>query len=337
MNLAKNISLISLTLGVAAMSSCLKDSTPNLSPKAGGNNVVAFLDNSVPMNYSGTGGPVYDNSSTWTAADTTNFSMNVAWEGAQENVASDITVNLAIDTAYLDAYNTLNNTSYVLPPSDVFSIPSSVVIKAGTMKTLTSITISYKPDWNGFASYAIPVTITSTSTGTVSTNYGSAIYTFEVDNAFAGTYAINAYHFSVAATTTDSSNNYWLTTLTPTANAFPFGSVDYNTSGYMFSAVSPGTTTTPASGGLTGYTAIGAPAAPASGFMTADNPGHFTLLPGTYGEKPGDATWNSTSFNNTLDASGGAGSLNYWIHVGYATGATSQNGYTTQIYENLSE
>jgi hypothetical protein len=63
---------------------------------------------------------------------------------------------------------------------------------------------------------------------------------------------------------------------------------------------------------------------PASGFMTADNPGGFSFYPGTTG-----GYYNQNRFNNRYDANTKA----FWLHYGYQGGALSQNQYQRQIYE----
>lgn len=77
---------------------------------------------------------------------------------------------------------------------------------------------------------------------------------------------------------------------------------------------------------LTGWTAGGStPVEPASGFMTADNPGNFTF--NTF--QPGTAGFTQSIYNNTYDPA----TRTFYMHYGYAIGSTGQNGYTRQVYE----
>jgi hypothetical protein len=72
------------------------------------------------------------------------------------------------------------------------------------------------------------------------------------------------------------------------------------------------------------------PAAPQSGFMTLDNPSgtDYSLAAPNV---PGSGTWVSSTYNNTYDATNKI----YWLHIGYAGGASSQYNYTRQIYEEM--
>src|SRR6476660_4744244 len=69
------------------------------------------------------------------------MNINVDYSGVDE-APEDITVNVELDTALLTTYNTDNGTSYVLPPSDVFTLPTSVVIKKGTRMGQAEATIT---------------------------------------------------------------------------------------------------------------------------------------------------------------------------------------------------
>ncbi len=67
------------------------------------------------------------------------------------------------------------------------------------------------------------------------------------------------------------------------------------------------------------------PLSPSSNFMTLDNPGSFTYP----GIQPGAAPFLQSTYNNTYDPA----TQTFWMHYGYAVGATDQTGYTRQIYE----
>jgi hypothetical protein len=68
------------------------------------------------------------------------------------------------------------------------------------------------------------------------------------------------------------------------------------------------------------------PAAPASGFMTADNPGKtaYTVTP-----LPGQSPYLQATYNNTYVPS----TRTLYMHYGYGVGSANQNGYTRQVYE----
>lgn len=118
------------------------------------------------------------------------FNVSVEYDGAG-TAPSDITVNLALDNALLNQYNTDNGTSYVVPPTSVYSIPSSVVIKKGTRFASAEAKITNNSSFDFNKAYAIPVAITSTSNNApVSANFGKAVYSFGVRNIYDGVYAV---------------------------------------------------------------------------------------------------------------------------------------------------
>ncbi|MFT3908891.1 MAG: hypothetical protein QM737_05655 [Ferruginibacter sp.] len=81
---------------------------------------------------------------------------------------------------------------------------------------------------------------------------------------------------------------------------------------------------------LVNWVAMGAAAtnvpAPASGFMTQDDPGLFFL-----GEDPapGYGGWDIFAYNNTYDSA----THTIYMHYGYGVGSTNESGYTRQVYE----
>jgi hypothetical protein len=326
MKLSKNISYFMLTLGVGAVStSCLKDSANVTSPGAGStNNVVEFMNSSVPVSYSAIW-PQYDNGVT-IVGDTGGFNMNVDYTGAQTAAPTDITVNIALDTAALTAFNNDQQTNYVLPPADVFSFPSSVVIKAGTEKTITRLTMTAAADYDYSQSYAIPLTITSSSYGIVSTNFGTAIYSFILNNQYTDNYVLTGYFFRAVSGSRSLNLNYYLSTTGVTTNSFPFGDLGTSASQYYFNLNTPS-----AGGAMTNYVATGAtPAAPSSGLMSTDNPGNFGF-PDVAPIAPGSGSWVSSTYNNTYDATNKI----YWLHIGYGSGSTGVSGWSRQVYEKM--
>ena len=67
--------------------------------------------------------------------------------------------------------------------------------------------------------------------------------------------------------------------------------------------------------------------------MDADNPGGIDFssnLSSNGGHVPGDATFNSTIYNNTYDPA----TKTFYMHYGYVNGSVAgESGYTRQIYE----
>ena len=102
----------------------------------------------------------------------------------------DITVNLAVDPTVLTLYNTQNGSNYVVPPSSVVTFPSSVVIKQGTRMTQVKAVVTNNNSYDFAASYALTLKITSASAGTISGNFGAALYSFSLRNVYDGIYSV---------------------------------------------------------------------------------------------------------------------------------------------------
>ncbi|MFL5748494.1 MAG: DUF1735 domain-containing protein [Niastella sp.] len=195
-----NILLFSALL--TGLSSCLKKDAMNIDPDSGTKNVVEFAntgDNvaSVASKYP----RFYADLGTVTAGQVTAINLNVSYSGI-DNASQDITVNLALDTAALSLYNTTDGTDYTVPPTTVCKFPSSVIIKKGTRLTQVDISITISNDFDFNESYALPLKITSASAGTISNNFGSAIYSFGGRNKYDGIYLVkgNVTHPNAAYT-----------------------------------------------------------------------------------------------------------------------------------------
>lgn len=119
------------------------------------------------------------------------FNINVSYSGA-ENASQDITVNLALDQALLDQFNTENGTEYEVPPAGIIEIPSTVVIKAGTRKTTVEAKVTLTDQYDFDKNYGVALKITSASAGTISGNFGAAVYSFSVRNQYDGVYHMEA-------------------------------------------------------------------------------------------------------------------------------------------------
>jgi hypothetical protein len=163
-----------------------------------------------------------------------------------------------------------------------------------------------------------------------------AIFSFILNNPFTGNYDITGYFFHPTSPRALNISDFYLATTGPVSNKFPFGDLGTAANNYYFIANSPEASGAPTSGSLTNYVAAGGtPASPASGFMTLDNPGNINYSTSAF--TPGGSTYNIKAYPNTLDASGGVGSLQYWLHVGYYTGTSSQLGWSRQLYMNMVE
>lgn len=167
------------------VSSCLKQGPINTDP-AYASNVIELANTLDNVTTAGVPG-FYSDLGSVAAGASKSFNINVHYTGP--GVApSDITVTLAADQATLDKYNTTNGTTKVLPPTGVANFPTSVVIKAGTTQTTVQATITVTPGFDFNKAYGLPIKIATASTGIISANYGSAVYSFGVRNIYDGAY-----------------------------------------------------------------------------------------------------------------------------------------------------
>jgi hypothetical protein len=322
MQLHKKTGLLLLASFAIAQMSCLKDAPNNASPSGGSNNVVEFQNSSIPVSYTSVY-PQYDNGVNL-KNDTGSFPVNLNYTGAVSTAPQDIKITLAVNKNALDSFNTDQGTGYELPPVDTYSFSTTATIVKGARQVTVQVHINTAaPDYDYTASYALALTITQSSYGIISSNFGTAVYSFIANNAFAGTYAATGYVFHPSSPRSIG-DNYYIQTAGQFSNFFPVG--DLGPNGYYFAI------TIPASGGaVSNWTAVGScPPAPASGLMTADNPGG-TNYKSAAPNVPGQAPWLSSTYNNTYDAA----HTTFWLHYGYASGGNGQNTFTRQFYEKL--
>jgi hypothetical protein len=190
MQLVRIIKTIALNIAPLAvglsLNSCLKDNnTPPLDISRTVPNLVSFQDNGGEA----VGGAGYG---TTTAPyplynfplnlynDTAGFAAIVIY-GPNGTAPEDITVNLALDTAALTAFNAYNYTNLIYPPDPTtYSFPASVTISKGQTQAYARVTVNGNSNPNPNASYAIPLMITSVSYGSFSSNFGVEINAFSV-------------------------------------------------------------------------------------------------------------------------------------------------------------
>ena len=206
MKLSKYIGFAFAAFFVLTLVSCLKDSPNNSAPGAGTNNVVEFQNTSIPVSYTSIW-PQYKNTFSFTN-DSGGFNANVNFAGPVLNAPQDITLTIALDTAALTAFNNDQGDSYVVPPTDVFSFPSQVVIHKGSRDAQVHISVSGAADYDYTQSYAVPLKITASSYGAVSSNFGTAIYSFIVKNKYDGEYSLRTQTIGWAAYTISDGPTY---------------------------------------------------------------------------------------------------------------------------------
>jgi len=187
----KNIFQKILIAVVAVMlASCLEDDKAALDP-SGSQNILEFLDPSVPSSPAGAIYPAWTTS--FSVSPEATFNQVVSYSGPNPN-NSDIQLVLSIDPIALDDFNEqmeeLGSSTYSLLPSDNYSIPSmNVTIPKG--ETQISIPITVYPDkFDLSKSYAIPLRIASASRGIISAHFSVAVLATVVKNKYDGVYTV---------------------------------------------------------------------------------------------------------------------------------------------------
>ncbi|MCW3117406.1 MAG: hypothetical protein JWM28_1488 [Chitinophagaceae bacterium] len=184
------IKLLLFSATVLGMTSCLKEGSPNVDT-GNASNIIQFSNTG---NNSAAASSKYPNFYTdlgsLAEGATAEFNLNISYAGSA-NAPEDITVNLVVDNDLLTLFNDQNGTTYVIPPTSVFAFPSSVVIKKGTRTAQVKATVTRSADYDFGEAYAIPLSITSASKGTISDNFGKSVYSFGVRNQFDGDYAMD--------------------------------------------------------------------------------------------------------------------------------------------------
>lgn len=203
--ITKLMTLSGILIAMMNFTSCLKDAkAPNLSPDAGTSATVGiWIDNSdgavdgVGGGYSQGGKFNVFNRTIkfFPSTDTAKLNVTVAYLGP-DVAPQDIQVTLAVDAANLAAFNTTGAFSGnwgfdVTQPNatDVWSIPTTVTIPKGQKQATVQVKLK-----NSIAlgqPYAMPIKVSATSYGTVSTNQASAIYLFQRVNNYDGLYMVN--------------------------------------------------------------------------------------------------------------------------------------------------
>jgi hypothetical protein len=235
----KNMKIKTLLFATALVSltSCLKEGRMNTDPGAA-NAVVEIANTGDNVTSSGIAG-FYSDLGSVAAGSSKSFNINVRYAGPG-TAPSDITVTLATDQATLTTYNAANGTNKVVPPTTVYSFPTTVTIPKGATEVTVDAKITVSPDFDFNKAYGIPVKITQVSTGIVSGNYGAVVYSFGVRNIFDG-------HYTVTGTMVDAANpgitgRYPMDVGLVTSGATQVQLSDYATSGIYHSILSGGAT-----------------------------------------------------------------------------------------------
>lgn len=314
----KHIKLFSMliALGMCVVTSCTKEA--GIYTEGGSDGIIELAD--LPSRTSSTIYSIVTKS--FDAATEIDFPVVINYTGTS-GVPSDITLNVAINDAAVTAYNTASSTSYLILPSTLYTVATNTVTIPAGSKTGT-FHIKLKTSSFDFSkSYALGISITSASAGTISGNYSTGIFRVVAKNAYEASYGVTGWFFHPTAGRAISAT-YAMSTLGIDKCSVPFG--DLGSSSYNFSFDVSGST-------LTNYAPLGStPTGLNSGFMTADQAGASATWVNSSGsaDKPGTSPWLHSTYNNSYDAT----NKTFYMHVGYvSTGGTGQASWTRQVYE----
>ncbi len=237
--------------------------------------------------------------------------------GGTSAATQDIHVTLTANDSLISNYDTANGTDYVVPPSSLFTIVNSGVVIIPKGQRTGYLQITFKPsDFLG-VNYAVGFTITKIQEAgyTISGNLNNGIVAIGIKNAYDADYQVTGWFFHPSSGRAINTVKHLSTV---SATGLQGGVGDLGTP-FQFDVINNALKNW-ASSGFT-----------SSGFMTADNPGNTDYSSSTnQGHVPGDATFNSTIYNNTYDPA----TKTFYMHYGYKNGASvDQTGYNRQIYE----
>lgn len=176
-------------LATASLSSCLKDDSTVLDP-AKGVNVIEFAN---PGAIVRVGMPYTMYAFSYFTNTTPSQPITVSYSGPEEVAPTDIVVNVAVgSSSTITAYNTAAGESNVMMnPNGYTFTGTQVVIKAGTSKATFSVPL--RPANFDFSKQEVlPLTITSTSSGVVSGNFGTILLRLGARNIYDGYYSHQA-------------------------------------------------------------------------------------------------------------------------------------------------
>jgi hypothetical protein len=183
-----------LLAAAVSITSCLKKDRMNIDTNLGPKNVVEFDNTGSNMAKVSSKFPgFYSDLGVLSLGESKTFNINVSYSGV-DVAPQDITVKLELDQAALDKYNEDNGTSLEIPPSDVVSFPSTVVIKQGQRSATVTATVTLSNSFDFDKAYGLPLKIASATTGTISQNFGKVVYSFGVRNKYDGIYKLTGHH-----------------------------------------------------------------------------------------------------------------------------------------------
>ena len=261
-------------------------------------------------------------SNSFAAQDEVDFPININYTGVNGTPA-DVIVNVDVNNTAVSQYNDASGTAYTPLPASLYTITSTnVSIPKGTKTGIFLLKLKTSSfDFN--KSYALGVTIKTSSSGTVSGNYSTGIYRVTAKNAYEGDYKVTGWFFHPTSGRAINLVKKLATTGKQSVSA-PLG--DLGSSNYSIEFTVDGSN-------LTGYKATGAtPGGLNSGFFTADHPeasASWGNNPAS-ADQPGQGQWKASTYNNTYAPA----TNTFFLAYGYVgSGGTGQSSWSRQVYE----
>ncbi|MES2275690.1 MAG: DUF1735 domain-containing protein [Bacteroidota bacterium] len=185
----KRIILLMMMAVTVSLTACVKDNAVNLAPGASPPVVeweTATIQDA-PTNAATNIYRTYARSFEIVAAVKQDFKIDLT---GTDPASSDVTVGVGVKAQAVTDYNTKYGTTYTLLPANMYTMPASVVIPKGGRSATVSIVINATL-FDLTKTYVLPLTITSTTAGGISGNYGTVIYTVSAKNKYDGIYTVN--------------------------------------------------------------------------------------------------------------------------------------------------
>jgi len=187
----KKLNVLLFMAALVSLTSCLKTGPVNLAPGASPMVVewsTATLDDA-PQNSTTATYRLYKRAYPIVASVTMPLQIDITGTDA---AASDITVGLTIGDA--NAYAAFIAPALTAPatpllPTTVYTAPTSVTIPKG-LRTATVNVVLNTQLFDPSKVYYLPVTITSTTSGGISGNYGTVVYQVQAKNQYDGQYNV---------------------------------------------------------------------------------------------------------------------------------------------------
>lgn len=144
--------------------------------------------------------------------------------------SSPLKVTIGVDASKVDSYNSSTGKSFVLAPTDAYTIASTVItIPAGQQYAQTTVSF-YKPALDPSLSYLLPISITDASGKQLSDNLNTIYYNI-IGNPLAGTYSDVGYFYHPTGPRTEGPTTKTLLAVTSTVLQVDLG--DLGGAGYI--------------------------------------------------------------------------------------------------------